>query len=371
LAAIFLGFSAQAGWSGDAVTSAADDASDKADPFISIEGTAEMQFDAAFSKPSRTTALFSTIEPEVTVNLSPNFHLFTHLVFEPVNDPIEGKNNVFHAQGLYAEEAYANLIFEDYGLKLGKIDPVFGYASDAAPGIYGQDFPSGYDVKGALGVIGSWANDAGDGDQAVRQSVDASIFTADPSVLSESLFTNRGLFDWQDDRVGNTAGPESLALAYTYMTHDGDDNPTGPVLRLALRRLAARSSGIPDEWSYLASGQTVFDIGEDQTLSPIAEAAFFQNEDGYSRNGAIITSGMEYKNGPWIASLVAALHKSFGSALPTDTMVTTSFGRTFTTAGIGDYRVELAWRYGHEDNVNTQMIGVRFHKDFEWASGGE
>ena len=76
-------------------------------PFIEIEGSAELKADVSLGKRPRTTAIYATVEPEITVNLSEYLDMHGHFIFEPVRDPVEGRINTFHAQGLYAEELYA------------------------------------------------------------------------------------------------------------------------------------------------------------------------------------------------------------------------------------------------------------------------
>jgi hypothetical protein len=129
---------------------AADEKGDEGTPLIAIEGEAELQLDSGLGKP-HTAAIYATVEPEITVNLSDTFRLFGHFVYEPVGDPIDGRFNAFHGEGLYAEELYAGLTVGNVKFALGKINPFFGIATDEAPGLYGQDFASEYDFKGALG----------------------------------------------------------------------------------------------------------------------------------------------------------------------------------------------------------------------------
>jgi hypothetical protein len=351
---------------------AAEEKADPGLPLISIEGDAELQMDAGLGK-HRTTAIYATVEPEITVNLSDTFHLFGHFVLEPVNDPVEGKANYFHDQGLYAEELYAALTVGPVQFEAGKIDPVFGVATDDAPGIYGSDFAGNYDFKGALGLAANLTlaeNTIGTGDEAVtvKQMVHASLFTADPSVLSRSLLTDRGVYRWQDNSVGNTDLPESFALAYVYSTMNTDDEVAGPTARIALRRLAAHEANVPDEWDMLAAAQTAIDLGDERTLRPIAELAYFVHEGGGKKNAGAATLGLEFQQGDWITSATAATHDRFGGPGPADYMLTASIGRIFKTETTGEFRVDAAYSNERVDNATTNVIGLRLHKDFSWES---
>ena len=362
----------------DAVTAdepvAAEDKADEAVPLIAIEGDAELQVDAGLGK-QHTGAIFATVEPEITVNLSDTFRLFGHFLYEPVLDPTEGRFNTFHSEGLYAEELYAGLTVGQVKFELGKIDPMFGVATDEAPGIYGTYLASNYDFKGALGLAAKvflTENTIGTGDDAVtvKQMIHASIFTADPSVLSRSVLTDRGQFTWLDTRVGNSNLPESFDLAYLYSTINADDEVAGPTGRLALRRLAAHDGNVPDEWDVLAAGQTAIDLGDERTLRPLAEIAYFANEGGYRKDAGAATLGLEFQQGDWITSATAAAHDRFGASGPSDYMLTASFGRIFKADVTGEFRVDAGYSKSRVEGATTNVIGLRLHKDFSWESSG-
>jgi hypothetical protein len=352
---------------------AAEDRATEALPLISIEGSAELQMDAAVGRKPRTTAIYATIEPEITVNLSDSLRLFGHLILEPVKDPIDDRTNAFRSQGLYAEELYAVLTVSQFEFQLGKIDPAFGIATDEAPGVYGSTLAEGYDFKAALGLAANvtlFENTAGTGDDAVtvKQMLQASVFTSDPTVLSRSLLTDRGLYHWQDNRVGNTSLPESFALAYTYSTLNAEDDVAGPTGRIALRRLAARDAGVPDEWDVLATARTSIDLGDERALRPLAEIAYLIHEGGRARNAVAGTAGLEFQQDDWIASATGAVHDRIGSGNPYDFMLTGSVGRVFNTQYTGEFRLDAAYSHERQDGQLLDVVGLRFHKDLAWQS---
>lgn len=344
-------------------------------PLIEIEGSSELQADLSVGNKPRTSAIYATVEPEITVNLSEYLHVHGHFIFEPVLDPIQGRMNTFHSQGLYAEELYAGVNVGEATFQLGKIDPNFGIAGDEAPGLYGSSFAEEYAIKGALGIQAEYSLSdltQGSGEEAVttKQVLFGSLFTADPSVLSRSLITDRGLYHWQDYRVGNTDLPESFVLGYSYSTLNADDEVAGPSVRVAVRRLAAKQAGVPDEWDAVASFQTLFDLGEDLALRPIAEVAYLGNEGGHKTDALGATVGAELQKGQWFGSLVAATHDQFGSSSPSDYMLTASIGREFQTDVTGTFRIDAGYSYGRVDGANESIVGLRLHKDFSWTSGG-
>lgn len=343
-------------------------------PLIEIEGSAELQADLGVGKKPRTSAIYATVEPEITVNLSEYLNVHGHFLFEPVSDPIEGRMNTFHSQGLYAEELYAGVNVSDATFQLGKIDPNFGVAGDEAPRLYGSAFAEEYAIKGALGIQAQYALSdftQGSGEDAIttKQALFGSLFTADPSILSRSLLTDRGLYHWQDYRVGNTDLPESFTLGYGYSTLNADGEVAGPTARIALRRLAAKLAGVPDEWDAVASFQTSFDLGEDLALRPIAELAYLGNEGGHKADALGATVGAELQKGQWFGSLVAATHDQLGFSSTSDYMLTASIGHEFQTDVAGTFRVDAGYSYGRVDGANENIVGLRLSKDFAWTSG--
>jgi hypothetical protein len=86
------------------------------------------------------------------------------------------------------EELYAEFDFEPATIRAGKFNPIFGLATAVLDGISATD------------LVGNYDNDERWGGQAtvdfeawgLNQSLTASAFTTDRTVLSESLFTNRG-----------------------------------------------------------------------------------------------------------------------------------------------------------------------------------
>lgn len=342
-------------------------------PFLSVEGSFELQFDKVFdtSDPEASYgSLYATIEPEVTVNVTDQFRLFAHLVFEPVLDPPTNTTSYFADQGLYFEELYAQGTVGNLDLSAGLIDPVFGLASDDAPGLYGGDFASNYDYLGAAGVAGTWAlasSEAGDGSLTAEQSVSFSVFTADRTALSKSLFTNRGQTVLSDGGVGNTQSPESFALAYTYATLDSGGEVAGPTVRFAVRHLAAGEGDQYSELGLVASAETSLDLGGERALKPIAELAYFVDYQGTADNAVDATLGAEFDQGPWSASLVGAVNDVQGAPTPIDYMVTGSVGRTFDFAATGEFDLSAGYSYAREDGETGNTAGLLLSKDFDWS----
>ncbi|MER2507156.1 MAG: hypothetical protein ABTQ27_00140 [Amaricoccus sp.] len=364
------GEAAPAGGEAEALDVAAPESDAGTLPLVSVDTNFELQFDDTFSTSEADAAyrsLYATIEPEITVNASENFRLFAHMVFEPVLDPPSQTTSYFRDEGLYFEELNAQGTFGALNVAAGLVDPAFGIASDEAPGLYGGDFASNYDYLGAAGVTADWTLSSRDSAAGtVEQVIQASLFNADRTALSKSLFTNRGQTRLSDGGVGNTQGPRSFSLAYTYTTLDSSDEIAGPTARLAVRRLAAGEGDANDELGLVAAAETVYPLSDDRAVVPIAEVAYFVNEGGGSDNAISTTLGAEFDQGPWALSLTGALHDTQASGTPTDYMVTASVGHDFDVALAGEYQVSLGYSYAREEGITGNTVGVLLTKNFSW-----
>lgn len=349
-------------------------------PNISVEGSIELQ--AQTIRPTldpngRVKEAFATVEPEIALNLSEQFSLVAHLLYEPVQDPDPGSMEWFSHQGFYAEELYARATFGDFVFAGGKLDPVFGFASDLAPGVYGKDIAESYDYKGALGGAVKWqfADDAATdyaGGRATRtQTIDLSVFSADTTFLSRSLFTDRGALSFDDGGVGNSGRPDSFALAYTIQTVNGDSEVVGPRGQFAVRRLAKGVDSDHDEWGILGSGTDIFQITDGVTLTALAEVAYFVHQAGGDANATSGTVGAELREGPWIESFAAAAVRTSGGDGSTDSLLTASLGREFDFGADQALRVDVAYARSKTDGENANTFGLRLHQDFSWSSAGD
>lgn len=346
-------------------------------PNISVEGSIELQ--AQTIRPStepdgRIKEAFVTVEPEISVNLSEQFALVAHLLFEPVKDPEPGSTSWFSHQGLYAEELYARASFDDLELKGGKLDPAFGLATDLAPGVYGPDIAQSYDYKGALGGSVRWlfastpTTDYAGGEARRYQSVNLTLFSADTTFLSRSLFTDRGQLSLDDGGVGNSGRPESFALAYNIATVNSDDAIVGPTAQVAVRRLAKGTDDNHDEWGIVGSGTDVFQLTDGVTLTALAEAAYFVHQAGGDADSSSGTLSGELREGAWVESVTLAAVRTLGEEGFTDSLVTASVGRDFELGADQVVRVDAAYARSRTEGDNADTFGLRLHKDFSWSS---
>jgi len=198
-------------------------------------------------------------EASVSVLLAKGLSINTGLTFEAVTDPRPSEDRVFQDHGLYVEVATLSYETDRFSLYAGKFGPNFSIAFDAAAGVYGTDM-SEDDVELAefVGFGGSYTI----GQTALGSlTASASLFTADRSALSNSIFTKRGRTSLDDAGPGNTRGLKSFAVAL-----DGDSIKGLDGLRYHIGfaklgtegGLAERRLAIAAEWAIAtAAGVTV------------------------------------------------------------------------------------------------------------------
>ena len=262
-------------------------AEDCAAPCAGFISSTELQNDWIFSaKPSllKSNDLSPTNETELYFLPIENLKLATVITSEPVLDRQPGRDRAFSDIGTYVEKLYAQYDFEPVTLKGGKFDPVFGLATNELDGIQATDLVSDYDQDERWAAQASLNFDG----LGLSQSLTASIFTSDRTVLSESLFTKRKRLRLSDGGAGNTKGISSAAAVYDICK--GAETPEcydeGDLgFRLGFR---AQKAGLAtqdqideditpkDEFGYLAAVTTRIEMDE-MTLRLLGEAVYFSH----------------------------------------------------------------------------------------------
>ena len=259
-------------------------------PCAAYEISTELQNDWIFAAdPSFLKS--DVLQPAVTANyvLAPVefLKLVTSIITEPVVDPAPGENAVFDGIGTYAAEVYAVIDVEPATIRAGKFDTIFSLASEAAPGINATELVSDFDADerwGAEAIVNFEALD-------LKHSVAATLFTTDRTILSESLFTNRGRTSLSDGGAGNTNGISSVAIALNgcrgaETAECYDDGDFG--YRIGFRYQKAgrattddiEEAKPADELTYLAAAFQSFEMDE-MTLRLLGETSYVRHaEDG-------------------------------------------------------------------------------------------
>ncbi len=270
-------------------------------PCIDYAVSVELQDDWIFSSnPSslESNDLEPTYESVVAFKPFDHFKFVVHTTTEDVLDKLPGENRAFGDIGTYVEELYAEFDFEPLTIRAGKLDPIFGLATAELDGISATNLVDNYDIDERWGGQATVDFEA----WGLNQSLAASAFTTDRTVLSESLFTNRGRLLLSDGGAGNTAGIGSFAAVLDACMGaetrecfaEGDFG-----YRLGFRYQKAGHATEEqtdddirprDELGFLAAATASYEVSEEAILLFLGEAAYFEHFDG-SPDDALVGTG--------------------------------------------------------------------------------
>lgn len=310
---------------------------------VAIEVEDDYTFDSDDST-AEINDLYNTTEAALALEFSATTSINTTLVFEPIRDPGPNDDRVFEDQGLYLEELYFRHDFGPVAALAGKYDPAFGVAWDAAPGLYGADFAEDYELTEKLGAAIEIPFELGGGDAAFT----IAAFTADRTIFSDSLFSNRGDLDESDGGVSNTDAPESFVVSLAGETESFTYN-------LGFRRQAKGAGDAADEYGFVAGASAP--VGE-SGVEVLGEFAYFPNFDGSSDSAVYGTIGLAAPVGPVTLSGVYSIRDVEHAS--TDHLATVSAEyeiREGLSIGAG-------YRYGDEGGVGSHTVGALLVYEF-------
>jgi hypothetical protein len=319
---------------------------DASSPF-SAEFSVELQSDFTVDSSApggEINNTFATIEGALSFAFTSRTSINSTLVLEQITAPTS--DSVLEDHGLYAEELYFAHDFGASQIVLGKFNPAFGIAWDAAPGIYGVDFAEDYEITERIGAGLVIPFTAGQGEHELSLA----IFNADRSILSESLGENRGRTNQSDGGVSNTSGLESFAISLS-----GTFGATGYNLGLQSQ---ARGVGDAEDQTGIVGGLSHEFATGSLPVTLLAELAYFNHFDGTADSATIATFAAEAPVGPVTLSAVYALRDV--ETLPQDHLATLS-GEIEIADGLS---AALAYRYGDEGGDETHTVGALLAYEF-------
>ncbi|QIE54735.1 hypothetical protein G5B40_04330 [Pikeienuella piscinae] len=310
---------------------------------VAIEVEDDYTFDSD-DKTAEINDLYNTTEAALSLEFSASTSLNTTLVFEPIRDPGPNDDREFEDQGLYMEELYFRRDFGPAAALAGKYDPAFGFAWDAAPGLYGADFAEDYELTEKLGAAIEIPFELGGGDAAFT----IAAYMADRTIFSDSLFSNRGNLDESDGGVSNTDAPESFVVS---LAGEAD----GFTYNLGFRRQAEGVGDAKDEYGFVAGASAP--IGG-SGVEMLGEFAYFPNFDGSSDSAVYGALGLAAPVGPVTLSGVYSLRDVQHAS--TDHLATVS-AEYEIAEGLS---VGAGYRYGDEGGVESHTVGALLVYEF-------
>lgn len=275
------------------------------------EGSVEVGVDStlrADDQAAEVTDAYISAEAAFEAALSDRITAFGALSLESVTDAEDDR--AFEDMGLYVSALGLRFGFGDTMVSVGKLNPVFGVAWDAAPGFYGTSLAGDYELSEMIGVTVETPVGAAGG------TLSFAAFYADDTALSNSIGNKRGRNSVAAGGVGNTGKLNNVALQYA---QDFGDTTAW----VGARHLSAGVGGSFDETGVVAGASHDFGNG----ISMIGELAHFTNAGGEDANATYATLGGAYALDDWTFSATATLIDAESN---TDSMIALGVDRALT-----------------------------------------
>jgi hypothetical protein len=294
--------------------------------------------------------------------------IIANIISEPVIDAESGKNQIFSGTGTYVDVLQAQYDFGGFSIWGGKIHPAFGRAWDVTPGLHGTDLAENYELAERLGGGAGYNFEAA----GLSNQLQVSAFTVDRTILSESLFTNRGRASLDDGGAGNTKGVSSVAVAL-----DGclgaevdscyDEGSFGYQLAARYQKGGEGSDG--NELGILGSLNKSISIGEETTLRFFGEAAWFNNFEGSADDAVALTGSAALEKGSATYSVAYSQQTELvtGGADASEYLVdaTAMYDLGESISMIGEtWSVGAGYTFDRADGEDVQIVGLRLSSEF-------
>lgn len=333
------------------------------EPFIVGALLLDMEDDwviAANDPADETNSLYPVLNLATVFGLLPHTRINLGLTFKNAVEPVG--NNYFADLGLYARYANVGFTVGELELFAGKFEPRFGRAWDITPGIYGNDLTTDYQLIEMVGVGGTYSIGGGAGGSHV---LGASAFFADTTVLSESLFSNRGRLTLFDGGPANTGRLDNFTV-----TLDGSDIAAMPGLsyNLGFARLAAGRGDLADQTGYVLGLAKSTALTPRLTLTLNGEIAHFDNFGGTRDDGTYYTLAAELARERWRGVLATTILERAlaGGGSETTSLLQVSGGYTFDNG----LDVDLGYAFTNEAGDFTHMVGIELRRQFGFSTPG-
>lgn len=291
--------------------------------------------------------------------LAPEWSLQSSLHVEPVRD--EPGDRTFRDHGLYLEQLYALYDGERFQALAGKFNLGFGFAWDRAPGVYGTDFASDYELNERLGFGGGFKFG---GEEIGEHRIAAQLFLVDNTPASYTAFERR--FEDASGRlrhrnrerypgVANTAYPTSFAVAAT-----GAAMPFLPGLAYNLGIIREDGdNGARNETGGVFGLEHTLQSTEDLAFVFLGEVAGFEDFQGSDEDRLYLTGGLGAAYGPWGASVSATRRRvdAPGDSY-TDLLFQASAGYTIDLGELGEASINLGWKTERVERDRAETVGL-------------
>ncbi|MGI9387689.1 MAG: hypothetical protein ACR2OX_09690 [Methyloligellaceae bacterium] len=279
-----------------------------------------------------------------------NWSIQSTLKAEEFDKRDENQDN--EGYGLALDKLFLQYVSDRFIVYAGKFAARFGLVEDANLGKYGGDF-NDYEVDEKVGFGGSVKFDAqGFG----QQILSASIFAADTSVFSDSLFFDRGRLRRADGGPSNTGDLSSYAIAL-----DGRSSvwlPANLSYHVGFSHQAAGQGDVGDSESLvLGLQQTDLEIVPGVSFQWIAEVAHVTNFEGDDEDITFYTfGGTLYWNLYSFTTVYSPRHVDSANEgnSRTDQLLAATLGYQI----YDNTELLLAYRYRNEEDVTDNTVSL-------------
>lgn len=332
---------------------------DGAKPLIALELELGFGTDWTFKADDRTAELadaYPDIALAVTINATDWLAFNLGVTVESVLDPVGDR--FFGDIGAYVDTLNAQVFLGGLTVTAGKFAPGFGTAWDVTPGVYGADFAGDYELSEALGLGLAYEFKAG---AAGTITAGANLFYADNTILSESLFTNRGR-----NRVG-AGGPGNTGKLNNFsVTLDGSDIPAveGLTWHLGYAHLQRGRGDISDVNAFALGLAYERETGSGWTVGWNGEVVYATGWNGARDKAVYVTQGLSFAKDSWHAELAGTIRqvRYFAGGRDNDLLAQVSAGYEFEN-GVD---VSLGYAFAREAREEAHTLGLSITKTFEY-----
>ena len=278
-------------------------------PCLSFGLTAKLKSEGVFSaNPSFDTGRDTgpSVELELGLALTDQLSFGGVIIGESVIDRAPGENRAFGDLGVYVGELQIAYTSDHLRLRFGKFDPQFGLGSAMLEGQYTTALSDAYDTDERLGVEAVYVLPG----TRLSQSLTASVFTTDRSIMSRSLGVDRGQASLDDGGAGNVRGLGSVVAFYDICSGaetescftDGDiggrigvryQKPGQPTEAQIEDEILPQA-----EFAYLGAVTKRVAISKDTDLRLLGELAYLRNFEGSEEDAIIGTVSAALDAGP-------------------------------------------------------------------------
>lgn len=224
---------------------------------------------------SEINDLYGEIELAPTFVLTDTLSIGGVLKLERVTDPDPGDDTYFENLGAFVEELYLSFANDRLGILGGKFNPAFGLSFDAMPGVFAEEIGK-EDIELAERIGFSGHVNFGS-EQFGQSTITASVFFADTTELSNSVFDERGRVREIDGGASNTEDLSSYAIAWDVENVAGLE---GLHAHLAYRHQEAGLGDFDDDDGIVAALYGEFELANGLIWRPFVEYADLNSAGG-------------------------------------------------------------------------------------------